>query len=85
MKGRLPAVGSIVLVTWEDAHVQPTSGDEMPPAMVIDTIGWLVAKDRRAVLVSPERLPKDAIERWRCSTRIRRADILAITRICSGG
>lgn len=85
MKGRLPAVGSIVLVTWEDAHYQATSGDEMPPTTIVETIGWLVAKDRRGIAVAPERLPKDFPERWRLPTRIPRANLLSVTRICSGG
>lgn len=82
---RLPAVGSLVLVTWEDAHVQPSAGDEMPEPTIVETVGWLVAKDRKGLLVAPERMPRGCAERWRIPTRIPRGMIRDITRICSGG
>jgi hypothetical protein len=85
IRGRLPAVGSIVLVTREDAHVEDSQigAREMPAAVVVRTIGWLVAKDRKGIAVAPERT--DGCETpYRNPTRIPRGMLLDVTRICSG-
>jgi hypothetical protein len=85
MRGRLPAVGSIVLVTWDDASETPRAADDdSQPPCIMRTIGWLKRKTRRELEVAAELGPSEMVERWRGVTRIPRGMVLDVTRICSG-
>lgn len=85
---RWPAIGSLVLVRWED-HSEPTrrlrdTAEEREEAepLVLEIVGWLVARKRgrkACIHIAAERaLDYDL---WRCSSTILARDVLMVVTI----
>jgi hypothetical protein len=71
---RLPRVGALVLVRWEDADgvLERSAGDRDSPTPEADaeTVGWLCKRTRRKLHVACERFPRGCRDRYRGVTRI---------------
>lgn len=60
----------IVEVTWEDAAMTKVwdEGDPMPGTFVARTVGYLIERDRKRLVIGHEVFEEDG--HWRCVTAI---------------
>jgi hypothetical protein len=83
IRRRWPRVGSIALVTWDDATFawRDTHNDDGDDEYLVETLGWIIKRTRRALWIAGERLPDGVEDRWRGVTRIPIGMVREIVRI----